>query len=172
MSVMGPGKHISKIVAYGVKKAKEVPAGQPPKFDQVMVEFENQTGESITWYGSLSPAAFGYTWKTLVERFELMCGPGEVAKCVKSLAVNGIDSALFNTDKTYELVVEAETYNNKVTNKVKYVNEVGGAAKMDEADIGNRYDYLDDMAGAVADINSKTPARTAGAAKRPDTIPF
>jgi len=84
----------------------------------VSVLFEDETGDTITYWGYLTDAALQYT--------------------LKSLAAMGWDSAehdgridtLNETDllvgRKVEIVVDEEEFEGKVRSKVKFVNEIGG----------------------------------------------
>jgi len=161
---MNPGKHIAKIVSYGISLGKD------GKSDSVFVNFQNEAKEEITWFGSLSTAAAEYTLKTLIQNLGLMIGPDEVGSALERIAVDGIDSGLLNTEKSLELVVEPDTYNGKTRNKIKYINEVGavrGFEKLAAEKAKGRFSSLN-LAGTVADLNSKLPTPP----KKGDDIPF
>ena len=84
----------------------------------VAVVFEDDVGETVTYWGYLTDAALQYT--------------------LKSLAAMGWDSAehdgridtLDGTDllvgRKVEIVVDEEEFEGKVRSKVKFVNEIGG----------------------------------------------
>lgn len=110
--MIGKGKH-----EVGIRSTCLTKSGQKGT-PCVAVVFEDDIGETITYWGYLTDAALEYTMKSLA------------AMGWKAEDHDGRIDSLDGTDllvgKKVEIVVDEEEYEGKVRSKVKFINEIGG----------------------------------------------
>ena len=143
MKLIEPGHYVGKIVDYGIPETQK-------EYPQVAVTFEIETTEGvrrITWFGSLHPNAQKYTIDQL-----LYCGLQ--GNSLASMA-DGVQSGALNLDLELDLKVEHNTYNDKTTHRVSFINPLGGRGfkKMSEAMAKTKLTGLD---GLVASRRTET----------------
>lgn len=132
--MLQPGKHMVRVKNCGFQPEKD---GRPP---QLSIYFEDEVGESISWYsslgfvkdGSFSLAAFDYACNQLKG---LGWDPDANNFAFEVLA-HPESSPIF--DREAEIVVVNEPFDGKDRIKVKYVNDPndprrGGGERMDSA---------------------------------------
>lgn len=104
-----PGTYLAHVKEYGVIPPKA--EGKAPK---VTITFEVGGGDTITYFGAMSPEGAEYTMKNL-----LRCG-------FKSDDLSALASEGAFDGREVEIVVANEEYNGKSYTKVKWINEAGG----------------------------------------------
>ena len=153
MSGIGKGKHTVGILSTCLTKSgqKQTPC--------VAVVFEDEVGDTITYWGYLTDAALEYT--------------------MKSLAAMGWDSAkhdgridtLDGTDllvgHKVEIVVDEEEYDGKVRAKVKFVNEIGGGLgeRMDPAEASS---FAAELRKKILAMGGPKPSTRPAPARKPE----
>lgn len=95
--------------------------------EQVVVEFQivsdgPDSGASITWFGFFSDKAVSRT----LDALKMTGWDGNDLTQVEALAEAG------KLSTTVQIVVEHETYNEKTTAKVKWINRIGGKVKLEK----------------------------------------
>ena len=111
---MEPGTHSVKIKTYGVAPSKSGAVN-------VVLQFEDEAGQTISSYKSFSEKAIKYTFSDLET-----CGlTKENATKIEMMAA-GIESGILDHEKELSIVVENDTYEGVTRAKVKWINEPGG----------------------------------------------
>ncbi len=160
---MQPGKYRAKATAWGLG---ETSSGKP----EIAIEFGftslDLAGQSITWHGYLSEAAFNRTVESLRH-----CGwKGDDFSDLEGLGANEV-----------ELVVEEEEYEGKVHAKVRWVNRAGGLSIKAPMTGDKVKAFAASMRGKVRAFDAKKgkrePASTSGqeraeASMTDEDIPF
>lgn len=166
------GKHVVKVVAYGIAEGKE------GKADSLWVTFQNKDKNEMTWFGSFSGGGAAVTLKTLLGPLGMIAEPDQVESCLERIAIDGIDSGLINTDKELQITVEENTYMGKTRKKISWVNELGSSVKFNAiaADkVKGRFGGLN-VAGTAAAIKEGLPPQSPKAPPMPQEqhgdIPF
>lgn len=112
---MNMGKYAARVADYAIVTTK---SGDP----MVNVKFVlNQGGEQVYWNGTLKPGK----GQEITIKALLVMGLSKDA-AVENLA-DGPSSGLLDLNKDVEIEVQMEDFNGKVTPKVRWVNEIGGA---------------------------------------------
>lgn len=145
--MLAPGEYRARAVKAQLGKAK---SGN----EQIGVEFDllDFNGQRIGWYGSFSDAAFDITMR------------GLTAAGFRGSDVS--DTAWLEKAPEVILVVEHETWEEKVRAKVKFINSLGGV-NMKNALVGSdAKTFAQRMKGRVLAFQS-----SAGAPKTPRTAP-
>ena len=136
---MEAGKYKARANNWGLCKAS---TGTP----QIGISFDllDLTGQTISYYGSLSDNALEFTVKAL-----RACGwQGDDVSNLQGLDANEVS-----------LTVESEVYNGKSTLKVKWVNPPSGGLKMDSPIEGNDLAiFARTMKAKIAMISGTKPA--------------
>lgn len=153
------GKHLATKIDGKITQPKR-PGSEP----QASILFQlEETGERITWFGSLSEAAAKYTAKALA-----VCGV-EV--------LNGDFVRIEGPGPKVELDIQEEANDKgEMRMRVKWVNSIGGSLELSKpADPGVRAQYASKMAGhiakAKAELGPSTTLAPNGNAGKSD-IPF
>lgn len=110
------GNFNATIVDYGLSETK----GELP---QVWADFSVQLPQSegggvktVTWRGSFKDGAKDITLKNL-----LIMGMAPSAPV--HLLNNGVEARMLNTQKTFDLLIEPETYEGKTRDRIKFIND-------------------------------------------------
>jgi len=108
------GSFKARVLDYGLTVTR---AGDPQA--GVMFKFKDHDGDThdITWFGSFKEKAKPFTCASLVTLGFTGDDPAVIADGPKSNALK--------LDKTVEIVVKFEEYNNKTTARVAFINECG-----------------------------------------------
>lgn len=145
-----PGTYKAKIADYGVVLSQK---GQP----QVKVVFSLETGTKFSWFGGISSEQqTAITTKTLFTM-------GATSDTIDKVE-NGPSGNALNTAKTYELVIEDNEYNGKVSQRIKYINDPENAQKQAFSKPNGSLSALKGMAasliarGEIADKKTSTDA--------------
>jgi hypothetical protein len=162
------GTYTAKLSDYGITQTKE---GKP----QLRCIFDVNVGDEtfmVPWFGSFNAGkAQEFTIKTLLSVLDLYAEPSEIEHYLAQIAEKGSASGLLNQDKDYSVVVEHNTYNNKTTARIKWVNNPGTNQRFNsiaESDAKKMFSGLGLGAG-VAAFKAANPGVTGK--KNPD-VPF
>ena len=137
-----------------------VPAKSADKSPQVAVGFQNQTGDYITYYGSLSPNALKYT----IERLRNCGWTGNDLSTIGSIV-----------GKTADIKVGEDTYNGETSLKVKSIYAPKPPKKRDPTDPATVKSIAQQYAAQIAALesaNEPPPPSDADAPFGTDDIPF
>jgi len=139
MPTMEAGTHVARIVSTAIGTTKK---GEP----QVLIRFENDHGEHITWYGYFSHKALPYT----LERLKT-CGWDAVAN---GNDVSSLHQSEMLVGNQVELVCEEEEYEGKPRVRVQWINSLGSTLSIDEArDIGAKVKGVIERDGGAPDLD-------------------
>lgn len=139
------GTHVVKVVSTAIGRTS---TGK----EQIAVTFEDGEGNRSTWYGYFTDRALERTMETLTD----VLGWDAAADDHRIDALHNSDTLV---GREAEVVVEEEEYQGRFTEKIKWVNAVGGGAALKEQM------SPEEASGFAANLRKKLLSKGGGASK-------